>query len=342
MSTCPLCQSPLECGDTTGGSTSLLICTSCFNPLLVEWQGAATIASPLPNAADVRRIAPPGSIGADLLAQALGNLDNLPILPEISQRILRLLKDPEFNVTQLAAMIKEDTVIALAIMKQANSAAFGGLHEIRDLNAACSRLGMRTIANTVQIVANRNLFVTGNAALKRSMERLWRHSVATAHCANEIARLIMLPNLESIFLAGLIHDVGKVMLLELVASPKSTVVRSLQNNPQLLTEVLENLHPLLGLFICQGWSLPPNFRAAVYFHHSPASCPVKDWIQAIHIVALANTLAKVEGYGMSEGPTETFLASHPSTIALGLSDIKLAMLRVDLNDKLEALFETTG
>lgn len=342
MSICPLCQSPLDSGDTTGGSTSLALCTGCFNPLLVEWQGATELVTPLPNVGDVRRVAPPGSIGAELLAQSLGNLENLPILPEISRRILRLLKDPEFDIARLAAMIKEDTVIALAIMKQANSAAFGGLHEIRDLNAACSRLGMRTIANTVQIVANRNLFVTGNAALKTNMERLWRHSVATAHCANEIARLVMVPNLESIFLAGLIHDVGKVMLLELVASPRSAVVRGLQSNPQLLSEVLENLHPLLGLFICQGWNLPPSFRAAVYFHHAPANCPVKEWTQAIHLVALANTLAKLEGYGMSEGTAETFLASHPSTIALGLSDIKLAVLRVDLHDKLEALFEVTG
>lgn len=342
MNPCPICQAPLPEDAAAGGTASLGACTNCFNPLLVEWRGAAMLAQPLPNAPDIRHIAPPGSIGAELLAQSVAGLEDLPVLPEMSQRILRLLKDPEFNIAQLAAMIKEDPVIALAIMKQANSAAFGGLHEIRDINAACSRLGMRTIANTVLLVANRNLFITGNAVLKRSMERLWRHSAATAHCANEIARLTMVPNLESIFLAGLIHDVGKVMLLELVASPRSNVVRGLQGNPQLLVEVLENLHPLLGLLICQAWNLPPSFRAAVYFHHDPTICPVKDWMQPIHITALADTLAKVEGYGMQEGSTEAFLASHPSSMALGLSDIKLATLRVDLHDALEALFEVAG
>ena len=342
MNPCPICQAPLCEQTTAGGAVSLGACTQCFNPLLVEWRGAAVSAQPLPDAPNIRRIAPAGSIGAELLAQSVAGLDNLPVLPEMSQRILRLLKDPEFNISQLAAMIREDPVIALAIMKQANSPAFGGLHEIRDINAACSRLGMRTIANTVQLVANRNLFITGNALLKKSMERLWRHSAATAHCANEIARLTMVPNLECIFLAGLIHDVGKVMLLELVTKPRSSLMRDLQENPQLLTEVLENLHPLLGLIICQEWNLPPAFRAAVYFHHNPAICPVKDWMQAIHITALGNTLAKVEGYGMQEGRTETFLASNPSSIALGLSDIKLATLRVDLSDALEALFEVAG
>lgn len=342
MNTCPICQSPLCEHATAGGSTSLGACTQCFNPLLVEWRGASVLAQPLADAPDIRRIAPQGSIGAELLAQAVAGLDDLPVLPEISQRILALLKDPEFNIGQLAAIIREDPVLALAIMKQANSPAFGGLHEIRDINAACSRLGMRTIANTVQLVANRNLFITGNTLLRKSMERLWRHSAATAHCANEIARLTMVPNLESIFLAGLIHDVGKVMLLDLVASPRSGVVRALQSNPQLLDEVLENLHSLLGLILCQAWNLPPSFRAAVYFHHNPPLCPVKDWMQAVHITALANTLAKVEGYGMREEKTEAFLASHPSSIALGLSDIKLATLRVDLSDTLETLFEVAG
>ncbi|MBL7644875.1 MAG: HDOD domain-containing protein [Candidatus Hydrogenedentes bacterium] len=342
MNPCPICQTPLAEEAAAGGAASLGVCNHCFNPLLVEWRGASVLAQPLPDAPDIRRIAPAGSIGAELLAQSIAGLDDLPVLPEISQRILGLLKDPEFNISQLAAIIREDPVLALAIMKQANSPAFGGLHEIRDINAACSRLGMRTIANTVQLVANRNLFITGNTLLKKSMERLWRHSAATAHCANEIARLTMVPNLESIFLAGLIHDVGKVMLLELVATPRSGVVRALQSNPQLLNEVLENLHPLLGLIICQAWNLPPSFRAAVYFHHNPAICPVKDWMQAIHITALANTLAKVEGYGMGQGKTEAFLASNPSSVALGLSDIKLATLRVDLSDTLEALFEVAG
>ena len=141
----------------------------------------------------------------------LGDLDALPVLPEISQRILRLLKDPDFGLSDLTALIQEDQVIAVAIMKHANCAAFGGLHEVKDLNGACARLGMKQVANIVQLVANRNLFITGNAGLKSGMERLWKHSIATAHCANEIARLTLAPDQESIFLAGHVHDIGKVL-----------------------------------------------------------------------------------------------------------------------------------
>ncbi len=126
MNPCPICQAPLSEDATAGGTASLGVCINCFNPLLVEWRGSAIFAQPLPNAPDIRHIAPSGSIGAELLAQSVTGLEDLPVLPEMSQRILRLLKDPEFNIAQLAAMIKEDPVIALAIMKQANSAASVG------------------------------------------------------------------------------------------------------------------------------------------------------------------------------------------------------------------------
>ena len=342
MTPCPVCETPLPQDAAVGNGASLGVCTSCFNPVLIDWQENTELAQPLAATQDMRRVAPEGSIGATLLAHAGAGIEDLPLLPEISQRILALLKDPEFGMPDLAALIKEDPVLAVAIMKQANSAAFGGLHEIKDLNGACTRLGMKTIANTVQLAANRNLFITGNRALKDNMERLWRHSVATAHCAHEIARLTLAPNQESVFLSGLIHDIGKVLLLELVANPQANVLQELQGKPELLREVMDGLHRLLGLLICQAWKLPSVFRAAVYFHHNPEQCMVKDWIATAHTISLANTIAKIEGYSMQDMTEEIFLASNPSSVHLGLSDIKLATLRVDLSDKLDALFEAAG
>ena len=174
------------------------------------------------------------------------------------------------------------------------------------------------------------------------MTRLWRHSIATAHCANEIARSTLAPDPEAIFLAGLVHDIGKVLLLEMIASPREKIIQDLQRNPDLMREIIASLHAHIGLLICQAWELPPLFRAAVYFHHNPAQCPVKDWLGVVHTVCLANTLANIEGYGMNDTTEEVYLASHPSSIYHSLSDIKLATLRVDLGDTLEALFEVAG
>lgn len=342
MISCPFCESELPKEASTADAAALGICSTCFNPVLLSWRSGNEVVEPLPGAHDVRRTAPKDSIAATVLAQAAAGIGDLPMLPEISQQILTLLKDPEFGMADLANLIRRDSVLSLAVMKQANSAAFGGLNEIKDLNGACARLGMKNVAHIVQLTANRNLFITGNTALKSGMERLWRHSVATAQCANDIARASLSPEQDVIFLAGLVHDVGKVLLFEMASSPRHPVVRQLQGNPDLLREVMENLHGLLGLLICQTWKLPPVFRATAYFHDSPEQCPVKEWLSAVHTIALANVIVQIEGYGMYEDAGDAFLASHPSTVYLGLSDIKLASLRVDLSDTLESLFEAAG
>jgi len=342
MSQCPFCETDLDPTLESSGQADLAVCTTCFNPLLLTMDGGDTVADTIAGVRDVRQVAAPGSIGAALLEQVPTAMEQLPVLPELSLRILRLLKNPEFGMGDLAALVREDPVLAVAIMKQANSVAFGGLHPIKDLNSACSRLGMKTVANTVQVVANRNLFITGDQRLKDNMERLWRHSLATAHCAGQIARVTLAPNQETMFLAGLIHDIGKVVLLEMVATPKTKVLRNLEDKPDLVREVLDSLHPLFGLLICQAWRLPPELRAATYFHHNPESCPSSDWASITHTVALSNTIARVEGYGMYTDKKEAFLASDSSAIQLGLSDIKLATLRVDFIDTLEALFEATA
>lgn len=342
MADCPFCGTTLPAEASTGGAAGLGVCTECFNPALLVWRDGSELAEPLRDSHDVRSMAPKKSITASLLEHAKTGMESLPVLPEISRRILTLLKDPNFGMNALSGLIRQDSVLSLAIMKQANSAAFGGLQEIVDLNGACARLGMKTVANTVQLVANRNLFITGNPLLKHHMERLWLHSVATAHCGGEIARLTLAPDRESVFLAGLVHDIGKVLLLELVSSARDRAVRDLPGNPDLLGEVIGSLHRLMGLLICQSWNLPPAFRAAVYFHHAPEQCPAKDWLALVHITTLANTIAQIEGYGSRETVREAFLASHPSTVYLGLSDIKLATLRIDLRDTLEALFEAAG
>jgi putative nucleotidyltransferase with HDIG domain len=339
---CPFCEAELSPDVMLGSSHGLGLCSACYNPVLVDCSGGGEEVRPLEGVADMRRQIPPGSIGAKLLEHVDDAIENLPVMPEVSHRILALLKDPDFGIEELVALVREDSVLAVSIMRQANSAAFGGLQEIKDLNGACARLGMRNIANTVQLVANRNLFITGNPVLKKSMGQLWRHSVATAHCANEVARLNLAADQETYFLGGLMHDIGKILLLEMVVSPKADVIRDLHANPELMREIITGLHPLFGLLVCQAWKLPPAFRAAAYFHHNPGQCPVKEWMPVCHTVGLANTIAKMEGYGMYEMTEEVFLASHPSSVYLALSDIKLATLRVDLSDKLEVLFETAG
>ena len=158
---------------------------------------------------DVRQSAPEGSIGEGVLHSLPKVIEKLPVIPEVAQRVLKLVSDPEVSMTDLAKTLAEDQTMALSVMKLANSPVYGGLDEIKDLNAACARLGMRNIANTVQAVANNNLFVTEDKRLQAIMRKLWKHSLATAHSANDIGMVVSAPNPEILFLAGLAAQHGQ-------------------------------------------------------------------------------------------------------------------------------------
>ena len=333
MITCPMCSAPNEASNHAG----LSVCPACANPYIVAIQGQTATASVPDGARDIREIAQPGSIGGELLKALPRALEELPVLPEISQRIMTMLRDPEVSMQDLSDLIRQDQVIAIRILQLANSAMYGGLQEIKDLSAACARLGMRMVANAVQTVANGNLYITGNEAFRDRMKQLWRHAVATAHCAYEIACVLAEPRADELFVAGLIHDVGRVVLLDIVANQYRGALANLRSAPDLLEEVFNGYSPLAGLHAAIKWNLPPEFRMTTYFLHDPDAVPDEPTRVLTNIVALAEAVAESSGFGI--GTTAPSVLSLPCARALGMTDMKLAMVRTDLDEKLAALIE---
>ncbi len=338
MSSCPFCSHEISQASDPGEKAIIYACTACKNPMVLRWEAGGIQGNPLERTKDIRQLAPPGSIGGEILAKMPEAIEKLPVLPQVAQRVLSMVADPEATMTDVAVLIRQDPIIALKVMQLANSPIYGGLHEIKDLSAACARLGMKNISNAVQTIANSNLYVTGDKRLQAFMMKLWRHSVATAHCANELASILSMPGGESVFLAGLIHDVGKVLLLDIVAEAMSGAVSELRKSPQIFAEVVTSFHMLVGLHVVQHWNMPPEFSATTYCHHDPALTPNEDLLAMTHVVALADTIAKAEGFGIGYRE-DLFLVTHPSARYLNLTDIKIAALRVDLADTLEKLLE---
>jgi len=339
MSACPFCEHPVPKDIVVGDKVQIYACIECFNPVAIVWDKGRAETSALAKLPDVRQSAPPDSIGEAILKALPKAIDALPVIPEIAQRVLKLVSDPDVSMKDLSAVIQEDQTVALSIMKLANSPIYGGLEEIKDLNSACARLGMRNIANTVQAVANNNLFVTGDQRLQAIMRKLWKHSIATAHCANEIAQVTSAPFPEMLFLAGLLHNMGKVVLIDIVSGHYTGAIGELRATPQVFKQVIDSFHPVLGLHVAQAWRLPPEYLATTFFQNRPTECPRDEWLPLVHAVALASLIATIEGYGLNKAE-DTYLTTNPSTRYLNLSDIKLAALRVDLTDKLDALLES--
>lgn len=346
MTSCPFCSEALSATPKPNEFGVICACTKCMNPVVLTHDGTAWQSTPPQGFQDIREVTKEGSIGHEIMRTLPQTIDRLPILPKIAQQILAMVRDPDVSIKDLAAVINNDQVIAAKILRLANSAIYGGLTEIKELSAACARIGLRQVGNAVLAIANGRLYVSRNPVFADMMESLWRHAMATAYCAHALATLLAEPRSDIVFVAGLVHDIGKVLLIDLTANPLAApadagALIALAEAPDLFAEILSDYHALVGLHILQSWGLPSEFLVSTFCHDVPDSVPSEHWLNIVHIVCLANAVANVEGFAIFEQP-KISLVSHPSTKFLGLTDFKLATLRVDLEDKIAPLLEIAG
>lgn len=345
MIRCPYCKEEINSDNVyiSPEVKDLSVCLSCLNPCLIKLEGEESIAEPIHSSPDIRHVAPQGSIGRAVLNAVKNDADSLPVLSSIASKVLSVMQDPEAGIRDLIDVIKMDAVIAGRVLHVANSAMYGGLQQISDLEMAGTRLGMKTVANIVQATAVQNIFTSDNPILQQLMKDLSEHALITAHVASEISAMMVQPSGEVYFTGGLLHDIGNVAILHLIAQEKEGPLAELLDNQQLLFEVLEQFHPLVGLHIAQRWHLPPEIKAPVYFHENSDMVCSPDWEMYVHTVSLADCLSHIAGYAL-EGGDSTYHSpvNHPSARFLGLSDIKLAAIRVDIEDKIPMILSAFG
>ncbi|MCP4643425.1 MAG: HDOD domain-containing protein [bacterium] len=331
---CPYCDTAMPTASSVPDAFEIVACSSCLNAFGVRVDGDGPQSVMLPGVEDVRALGGPDSYAGALLAEMNGGMDHLPVLPEVSQLVTRIVQDPESSMNDLVDAISQDQAIALKVLRVANSALYGGLHDIKDLRTACARLGMKTVANTAHAIANEQLFGSRNMLFKVMMKQLWHHTLAASHCANELAAMVAEPRTDALFVCGLVHDVGIVVLLDALSRSEHPLLKTLCETPRLVIEVVDRLHALAGLHAIQHWGLPREFRMAVFCHHQPDMVPEPDQQAMTHIICMANCIAMATGFGFGPDDEIPSLVSLPSAKYLGLSDVKIATLRVDLEDRL--------
>ncbi len=338
---CPFCHSELKISHKPR-KWSIIICPDCNNPLWSLTEGTKVTINPIPNYPDIRSLLQMGSIGEEIFSALPSFIDKIPVMPQVSYKVLNLLQNPEVSLNDIVEAIRDDQALAMTVLKVANSAYYAGLQEVKDLLTACSRLGLRTLANVVQMYASQNIFHSDKNELNTLLERLWKHSVATAHASNDLATAVAQPHPEELFLAGLLHDVGYIILMQILYQSKSSNLSQILSSEELTREVLFQFHTLVSLFIFEKWEIPDEFALLALSHHDPAIVPIDELKTEAHILCLANLLAIKEGYSFLSSGQEILFLQHPSTHYLNLNDLKIASLRVDLCDKLQSVFSAFG
>jgi HD-like signal output (HDOD) protein len=262
-------------------------------------------------------------------------LDNLPVIPEVVRRFMGMLHDPLTSMSDVSEVISQDASLTLRVLHVSNSVYYGGLQEIKDIRHACSRLGMKTVANIVLTDNTQQVYRNTSGHSDVLTERLWKHAIAAAYCAEKLDAFVEPTRRSSVYLGGLMHDVGKVALLDQIFRRYKGRLGRLRDDVQLLVRVLNTFHDIIGLMVAQHWKLSPEVRCAVLFHNHPERCPAPEWESFAHDIAVANRVAWTLGYGIDA--LERPMPNDVSTAHLGLTPEQLTDLFATAKEDLESL-----
>jgi HD-like signal output (HDOD) protein len=241
---------------------------------------------------------------------AANNLD-LPSLPEVALKIRKALADENVSLVEIARLIGSDPALAARILKTANSALFyRGSKPITSVHTAVSQLGHRMVRNVALSFAAQQVFIGyGSQQLRSYLTQIWQHSVHVAALAHMLARVRTKLNPDEAFLAGLLHEVGKLYIL-MRAKEKLHVLAS----EDVFQAVLAAWHPRLGRAVVERWQLAPELALAVGEHQS-CRLEAPEPATMTEVVAVANYLAEHTDEAVND---EQFFDKVPNLGALAM------------------------
>lgn len=226
----------------------------------------------------------------------------LPTLPVIVEKILRLAGDDRTSATDLAEFISKDQAIANKILKLSNSAYYGLMKEVETISRAITIIGFNEVVGLTIGMSVFSTFRKEDLQGLIDMRDLWLHSIGCALAAKEIAKKAGCNEPEQVFLNGLLHDMGKVILAVYFPEDYRPVLEDSKTSKIPLhrkeKEWLGVDHAKLSGLLMENWHFPDAILMPCRFHHDPVQCPKNNRQNAV-IVELANFMCKSAGIGNS-------------------------------------------
>ncbi len=273
------------------------------------------------------------AIDTERLKRITRTIINLPTLPTVVAKMIELIDDPQSSARSLSRIIKTDQVLTTRILRMANSAYYGFPNPISSINLAIVVLGFDTIRNlglSVAVISRLSRAANGDELLDYT--RFWEHSAAVAVASRMLARMHGYRSMESeAFVAGLIHDIGKLILSQYQTSNYSKCLQIVSTERISLAAAEERVfgvtHAEVGSWLAGRWNLPDALTEAIRLHHIPLAARAKPELTAI--VHFANILARAAKIGNGGDPLV------PSFYRGVLHSLPL---QLDENDKVDLSF----
>jgi HD-like signal output (HDOD) protein len=260
-------------------------------------------------------------------------LDNpasdLPVFDRTALQVHQEASSEDPDTDRIVQLIVQDQVLVAEVLKVANSSFFRGIKKISRIQDAVVRIGLREVVNCVMMATQRKNYASRNPFVQQYTHSMWKHSVACAYGAQWLARRCGYVDLApEAFIAGLLHDVGKLLVLKALvfvgekerAGPRITRTAA--------DEFVDTLHPECGFLLLEKWNLPEPYCVVCRDHH------LRSWDSAnilLVLVRMSNLVCRKLGIGLCRDP-ELVLVTCVEAGLLGLTDIALAELEIAVED----------
>ncbi|HLF97926.1 MAG TPA: HDOD domain-containing protein [Methylococcaceae bacterium] len=271
-------------------------------------------------------------------------VDSLPSISVVVVRLLQLTRDNTASIDDLVKLVETDPALGTAVLRRVNSAAYGLRHKIATLKQAVVILGFASIrAIALEVL----LYEQVVRRIDTDFDYLsyWRHSLAVAFLSRTMARQLGYPDADIAYSAGLLHDIGKIILEVYGRISYSSIIPQLQESACSAYEAELRLlgvgHDRLGAYFCKRWEFPRPITLAVCLHHQRFAALDLDVHERllVAIVALANFMAWTQGLGSFRAPQPPVLQPEVyDAIDLGALDLNEMLHAMDMELQDTAVF----
>lgn len=256
----------------------------------------------------------------------IDDIGDLISLPEVVLKINEMVNSEDTNATEIGEVISQDPAIATRILRVANSSMYGGQRQIDSITRAVAVLGTKQIRDLVLTTTAAKVF-NGISNEVISVEDFWHHSLYCALLAKELAKISGKVNPDTMFTAGLLHDIGQLVMFNQVPEQSSAaILLTIQGESNLEPyqaerQLLGYDHAEVGASLARQWHLPEILVSCIGYHHDLEGC--REHCDAVAHIHIANVIASLpysdipDASDLQRIPAEAWQQAHLEPGSIG-------------------------
>ena len=240
---------------------------------------------------------PPRGKSTEIIQGKIRRIRGLPTLPPVVRKISEMVKSENVSAEKIGKTIGQDYALTAKVLRLVNSAFYGLGGRISSVTSAVILLGLNVVRG---VVLSASVF----ELMDKGIVGLWEHSLGTAIASGVVAKALYVPEPEEVSVAGLLHDIGKVVVPAKMPQTYREICECIERTTLSIGEAEREIlgfdHSRIGMWLADEWNFPPNLMEPIVYHHTPALA--KEAKIQTAIVHLADVLIRAKGFGFGGDP----------------------------------------